>query len=281
MTNTTEVLLASEKFTQAFPRLIRVLKGDVLTAVVLQCINYRAHITKPDESGVVWVDLRVQEIADEIGISKSQAQRALNKLRSMSLLMEKQSDGYNNKKIWRIDIDGLNELQTRYEIASNSVRNRSVNKTNTHQPRYDIVLSTYIEEDIRTTKKDKNVTTQIAYAIEITQACNLLADLIQANGSKRPTVTANWLSDMERLHRLDDRTYEQITAAIEWCQADDFWRGNIMSPAKLRKQYDVLRLAATPKKAKESAVSRSLRYLNESFNPMDAFENDKAKEVEK
>jgi len=49
----------------------------------------------------------------------------------------------------------------------------------------------------------------------------------------------------------------------------------------LRKQYDVLRLSAMPKKAKESAVSRSLRFLNESFNPLDAFENNKAKEIEK
>lgn len=119
------------------------------------------------------------------------------------------------------------------------------------------------------------------YGDEIHLACNLLADLIQSNGSKRPKVSAGWLSDMEKLHRIDERTYEQITNAIHWCQADDFWRTNIMSPAKLRKQYDVLRLSAMPKKTKESAVSRSLRFLNESFNPLDAFDNTKAKEIEK
>jgi hypothetical protein len=92
------------------------------------------------------------------------------------------------------------------------------------------------------------------YGDENHQACNLLADLIEANGSKRPAVTDKWQSDMERLNRIDERSWEQITKAIEWCQADDFWRGNIMSPAKLRKQYDQLRLAAQRNTSKASSL---------------------------
>lgn len=79
---------------------------------------------------------------------------------------------------------------------------------------------------------------------EVIAACNLLADLIEANGSTRPAITNKWLIDMERINRLDGRTWEQITKAIEWCQNDEFWRANIMSPGKLRKQYDQLRLKA-------------------------------------
>ena len=40
------------------------------------------------------------------------------------------------------------------------------------------------------------------------------------------------------------RTPEQIEAAIRWCQADEFWRSNILSASKLREKYDQLRLAA-------------------------------------
>ncbi|KRM94839.1 hypothetical protein FC24_GL002156 [Loigolactobacillus rennini DSM 20253] len=29
---------------------------------------------------------------------------------------------------------------------------------------------------------------------------------------------------------------------IDWCQADPFWLTNILSPAKLRKQYDRLKI---------------------------------------
>ena len=103
------------------------------------------------------------------------------------------------------------------------------------------------------------------YGFEIHQACNLLADLIEANGSRRPTVNDKWLSDMERLHKIDERSWEQITKAIEWCQADDFWRGNILSPAKLRKQYDQLRLAAQ-RNTKQSKFSKTMDWLNNLEN---------------
>ena len=103
------------------------------------------------------------------------------------------------------------------------------------------------------------------YGDENHQACNLLADLIEANGSKRPAVTDKWLSDMERLNRIDERSWEQITRAIEWCQADDFWRGNIMSPAKLRNQYDQLRLAAQ-RGNKQSKVTQTLSWLSNLAN---------------
>jgi hypothetical protein len=103
------------------------------------------------------------------------------------------------------------------------------------------------------------------YGDEAIKACNLLADLIAANGSRKPQVTEKWLSEMERLHRIDERSWEQITKAIEWCQADEFWRGNIMSPGKLRKQYDQLRLAAQ-RNTKQSKFTKTMDWLNNLEN---------------
>jgi len=103
------------------------------------------------------------------------------------------------------------------------------------------------------------------YGDEIHAACNLLADLIESNGSKRPVINDRWLSDMERLHRIDERSWEQITKAIQWCQADDFWRANIMSPGKLRKQYDQLRLAAQ-RGNKQSKFTKTMDWLKNLEN---------------
>jgi hypothetical protein len=103
------------------------------------------------------------------------------------------------------------------------------------------------------------------YGDENHQACNLLADLIEANGSRRPTVSDKWQSDMDKLNRIDERSWDQITRAIEWCQADDFWRGNIMSPAKLRKQYDQLRLAAQ-RNTKQSKFTKTMDWLKNLEN---------------
>lgn len=80
------------------------------------------------------------------------------------------------------------------------------------------------------------------YGDEVRSLANLLADLIEANGINRPTVTDKWHQEIERLNRLDGYSYEQIERTIRWVQQDNFWRSNVLSPAKLRKQFGALQL---------------------------------------
>ena len=80
--------------------------------------------------------------------------------------------------------------------------------------------------------------------LDVEQICRHLADRIEANGSKRPTISKAWRDAARRLIDRDGRTVEQIIRAIDWCQDDDFWRSNILSMPKLREKYDQLRLAA-------------------------------------
>lgn len=110
-------------------------------------------------------------------------------------------------------------------------------------------------------KKDLEEEYSRAYSAEIFDACNLLADLIQDNGFKRPQVSDRWLQDMDRLNRIDGKTWEQIESAIRWCQNDEFWRTNILSPAKLRKQYDRMRLQAQ-RDQKQSKFSQALNWMS-------------------
>jgi hypothetical protein len=79
---------------------------------------------------------------------------------------------------------------------------------------------------------------------DVEQICRALADAVEANGSKRPTITAVWRTSARLLLDKDGRTVEQVLTAIRWCQADPFWRANVMSLPTLRKQYDRLRLEA-------------------------------------
>ena len=137
----------------------------------------------------------------------------------------------------------------------------STDKPTSDEPSTEI--QTLIEELSKNERKEERDTR--TYGDEIHAACDLLADLIESNGSKRPVVNDKWLSDMERLNRIDERSWEQITKAIEWCQADDFWRGNIMSPGKLRKQYDQLRLAAQ-RNTKQSKFTKTMDWLKNLEN---------------
>lgn len=88
---------------------------------------------------------------------------------------------------------------------------------------------------------------------DIDRLCSLLADLIEANGCKRPPVTDGWRWDCDKLMRLDGRSPDEIEAIIRWSQGDHFWRQNIMSMASLRKQFDRLRLASQPSPSAQPA----------------------------
>lgn len=79
---------------------------------------------------------------------------------------------------------------------------------------------------------------------DVTRLCHLLADLLVENGCRTPKVNDAWFSDMDKLIRIDKQPAEEVEHIIRWTQAHDFWRTNIMSPSKLRKQYDRLRLQA-------------------------------------
>jgi hypothetical protein len=83
---------------------------------------------------------------------------------------------------------------------------------------------------------------------ETARLCELLADLIEANGSKRPRVNRTWIAACDRLRRIDGHPPDHIERAIRWCQADDFWQANVMSMPKLREKWDVLRLQAERQK---------------------------------
>ncbi len=83
---------------------------------------------------------------------------------------------------------------------------------------------------------------------DVERVCRHLRDRIIANGSKPPVITKAWRRSARLLIDKDHRTVDQILAAIDWCQNDDFWRGNIMSMPKLRDKYDQLRLKAMESK---------------------------------
>jgi hypothetical protein len=98
---------------------------------------------------------------------------------------------------------------------------------------------------------EQSSTSEIAVAIprpEIDHLCNLLADLIEGNGSRRPEPGKKWHDAARLLIDKDGKTPEQIESAIRWSQSDEFWRSNILSMPKLREKYEQLRLAATRQK---------------------------------
>ncbi len=79
-------------------------------------------------------------------------------------------------------------------------------------------------------------------SIEVRLSEFLLEKILSRNPNhKRPNLQA-WAKDVDRMIRLDDRAVEDIRRVVEWCQGDTFWQNNILSTAKLRKNFDQLLL---------------------------------------
>jgi hypothetical protein len=84
----------------------------------------------------------------------------------------------------------------------------------------------------------------IADRQDVIRLCEHLADRIETNGSKRPVIGKGWQDAARLMLDNDNRNEQQVHAAIDWCQSDEFWRSNIQSMPKLREKYDTLRLQA-------------------------------------
>lgn len=79
---------------------------------------------------------------------------------------------------------------------------------------------------------------------EVEALCRKLADRIEGNGAKRPTIGKTWHNAARLMIDTDGRTPDQISRMIDWCQSDGFWRSNILSMPKLREKYDQMKLRA-------------------------------------
>lgn len=98
--------------------------------------------------------------------------------------------------------------------------------------------------------------------IDIERVCSHLAERVASNGSKRPTINDGWRDAARLMIDRDKRTVEQILRAIDWCQDDTFWRGNVMSMPKLREKYDQLRLQASRPATRRDSATPSTRHID-------------------
>lgn len=67
-------------------------------------------------------------------------------------------------------------------------------------------------------------------------------DAREAALAKRMVKLQNWALPIDCMIRLDKRTVPKIAAVIDWLPTSTFWRRNVLSPSKLREQFDRLEL---------------------------------------
>lgn len=227
-------LLLDEQVIIVQPALVRAL-GSMIDAALLQQLHYWMARATAQHAGRVWVYKTIDEWADEIGVTEKQAKSAIHRLEAEGMVESCQPEGSNRRKWYRIVYE--------HPLFAEGQEGCSMGQPGPLD-RAERAAPSALQGRSKVTENTTEVTTENTTREHARALANLLADLIVENGSKRPNVTGSWITTIDRMLRLDGRTSEEVEGAIRWSQADDFWSANILSPDKLRKHFDRMRLQA-------------------------------------
>lgn len=196
--------------------------------------------------------LALADIADDEGHvvfarGRSRSQTALAKKARMSVatfrrvteslaaegLLEMSRETQTSEKEYRILVTAQSE---RSDLSGQTVENER-----SHRSRVSGHTS-LIRSDVTT---DVSEVADAPIRADLEDLLDLLDEEIIRNGGKAPSRSKKNIDAARLLIDRDGKTVEQVKAAIVWCQADEFWRSNILSMSKLREKYDTLRLQAS------------------------------------
>lgn len=249
----TSALLLDEPCIVIQPALVRAL-GQLSDAAVLQQLHYWQSRATAEHDGRLWVYKTYEEWSDEIGISPKQIRASIGRLWSAGLIESCQPEAYHRRKWYRIRYDapllaGSPSAPQGASICPHGPMDRTERAHGSAHMGASITEST-TESTTETSKKpqtpetsDVDPETESRLA-ECHRLGHLLADRIEKNGARRPTVSKAWIRSLDRMIRLDERTPIQIERAIEWATSHSFWSTNILSPDALRRHYDRMALQA-------------------------------------
>jgi hypothetical protein len=78
-----------------------------------------------------------------------------------------------------------------------------------------------------------------------------------------------WAKQFDYILRIDRRELDEVKQLVKFCQTDSFWYKNILSPEKLRKQYDRLLLDMKDNTKKSKIVSNKKENTFNNFEQRD------------
>jgi len=121
----------------------------------------------------------------------------------------------------------------------------------------DIEEDKELDIDKERDKKKKEKTSRHKFETCDTNGAKYLFGKIKGNNPKQKEPNFDtWSNDFRLMREKDNRELQEIKDVIDWCQADPFWQGNILSAKKLREKFDQLTIQMNSKKgAKNNAES--------------------------
>lgn len=252
-------LTISNNFARQIP-IVRPTTGEIsLFHALLDLKNFdmmRAHNMGIKKSWADTIDPTSDTLRLYSGLSSSGIVKARSKLKQLGFIDFK-SRGHRKSTVYKIFDPENNEINNESVDKSNniSVDNSSDNGVDNSSDN-SVALNRY-RNRTRTrnntsgksrTSHKKAVRKFAEDSTEMKLAMYLYSKIKENNPEHRQLTDAqkqSWADHIRLMIERDNRTAEQIKNMIDWCQNDEFWKQNILSTAKLRKQYDTMRPKAT------------------------------------
>ena len=130
------------------------------------------------------------------------------------------------------------------------------------------------KKEVRSKKKENNShnSAKAKYdddSIYLKMAKEFFMEIRKNNDEAKQPNFQTWADDMRKIVELDGRSVSNVRDLYKWTQRDDFWKGNILSPKKLRDKYDQLKVQSGRANATNGFVNNkktsdgSIPYLDE------------------
>ncbi|MFY0147847.1 hypothetical protein [Bacillus cytotoxicus] len=230
------------------PKIFIKLTGDLTTATLLNQIVFYSDKSKRAD-GYFYKTYRDWEA--EICLTKRQVSYSAEKLKGMKLIKTKTMKANGAPTVhYKLDYDKLLERIVTF-CNDGLLQNVTNENDNLSQSLDSDKLSLSITEIKNTTENttEKSKTSRHKYETCDANAAKYLFAKIKANNPKQKEPNFDsWANDFRLMRERDDRELQEIKNVIDWCQADPFWQGNILSPKKLREKFDQLTIQMNARK---------------------------------
>jgi hypothetical protein len=215
-----------------------------------------------------------QQLADSFGFTKRQVLEACKYLLKRKLILIEfrtiivNGTRLNNVMYVEPIVENIQKISILYQdpITLESDTLPHYNEGGSHTEKGEapsLERGTNTEITTETTTKKKTSCQKFSTS-DLENAKLLFELMLQNNPSAKEPNLDKWANDFRLMRERDNRTDEAIKYLINWTQNDDFWRTNILSPAKLRKQFDALVVKIKNEKEKnQTKVIKGKKELRE------------------
>ena len=179
------------------------------------------------------------------GLSVQGINKSRNVLKQLGYIDFKTS---GNRKATKYHLLTLLSTNSSSNSSNNSSSNSSKNSSNNSSSNSSTLNKQNKTKQNKTNNSDKSPATshntQPKFAddsVEMQLAMYLFSKIKENNPDHKGLTSSQkqkWADSIRLMIERDNRSPKQIKNMVDWCQADSFWKTNILSTAKLRKQYD-------------------------------------------